>query len=31
VKGMREATEADLAGVSGVGPALAERIKQAID
>jgi excinuclease ABC subunit C len=31
VKGMREATEADLAGVSGVGPALAERIKQAIE
>jgi len=31
VKGMRDATEADLAGVSGVGPALAERIKQAID
>ncbi len=31
VKGMREATEADLAGVAGVGPALAERIKQAID
>ena len=31
VKGMREATEADLAGVAGVGAALAERIKQAID
>jgi len=31
VKGMRDATEADLAGVAGVGPALAERIKQAID
>jgi excinuclease ABC subunit C len=31
VKGMREATEADLAGVSGVGPALAGRIKQAIE
>jgi excinuclease ABC subunit C len=31
VKGMRDATEADLAGVTGVGPALAERIKQAID
>ncbi len=31
VKGMREASEADLAGVAGVGPALAERIKQAID
>jgi excinuclease ABC subunit C len=31
VKGMRDATEADLADVSGVGAALAERIKQAID
>jgi len=31
VKGMREATEAELAGVAGVGPALAERIKQAIE
>jgi excinuclease ABC subunit C len=31
VKGMRDATEADLAGVAGVGPALAERIKQAIE
>ena len=31
VKGMRDATEADLAGVAGVGPALAARIKQAID
>jgi excinuclease ABC subunit C len=31
VKGMRDASEADLAGVAGVGPALAERIKQAID
>ena len=31
VKGMRDATEADLAGVTGVGPALAERIKQAIN
>jgi len=31
VKGMRDATEADLAGVAGVGHALAERIKQAID
>ena len=31
LKGMRDATEADLAGVDGVGPALAERIKQAID
>ncbi len=31
VKGMRDATEADLAAVAGVGPALAERIKQAID
>ncbi|HEX9494453.1 MAG TPA: helix-hairpin-helix domain-containing protein, partial [Candidatus Limnocylindria bacterium] len=31
VKGMRDATEAELAGVAGVGPALAERIKQAID
>jgi len=31
VKGLRDATEADLAGVAGVGPALAERIKQAID
>ena len=31
VRGMREATEAELAGVAGVGPALAERIKQAID
>ena len=31
VKGMRDATEADLTGVDGVGPALAERIKQAIE
>jgi excinuclease ABC subunit C len=31
VKGLREASEADLAGVAGVGPALAERIKQAIE
>ena len=31
VNGMRDATEADLADVAGVGPALAERIKQAID
>ena len=31
VKGLRDATEADLAGVAGIGPALAERIKQAID
>jgi len=31
VKGLRDATEAELAGVAGVGPALAERIKQAID
>ena len=31
VKGMRDATPADLAGVTGVGPALAERIKQAIE
>ena len=31
VKAMREASEDDLAGVAGVGPALAERIKQAID
>lgn len=31
VKGMRDATEAELAGVAGVGPALAERIKQAIE
>ena len=31
VRGMRDATEADLAGVAGVGPALAERIKQAIE
>ena len=31
VRGMREASEADLALVAGVGAALAERIKQAID
>ena len=31
VRGLRDAAEADLAGVSGIGPALAERIKQAID
>jgi len=31
VRGMRDATEAELAGVAGVGPALAERIKQAIE
>ena len=31
LKGMREASEADLSRVAGVGPALAERIKQAID
>ena len=31
VKGMREASEADLSRVAGVGPALAERIKQALD
>lgn len=31
VKAMRDATEAELAGVAGVGPALAERIKQAIE
>ena len=31
VKGMRDASEADLAEVSGVSAALAERIKQAID
>ena len=31
VKAMREASPADLAAVAGVGPALAERIKQAID
>jgi excinuclease ABC subunit C len=31
VKGMRDASESDLAGVAGVGAALAERIKQAID
>jgi excinuclease ABC subunit C len=31
VRGMRDATEADLAGVAGVGAALAERIKRAID
>jgi len=31
VKGMRDATEAELAGVAGVGAALAERIKQAIE
>jgi len=28
---MREASEADLSRVAGVGPALAERIKQALD
>jgi excinuclease ABC subunit C len=31
VRGMRDASEAELAGVAGVGPALAERIKQAIE
>ena len=31
VRGLRAASEADLAEVAGVGPALAERIKQAID
>jgi len=31
VKGMRDASQADLAGVAGVGPTLAERIKQAIE
>ena len=31
LKGMREASEAELAGVAGVGAALAGRIKQAID
>jgi excinuclease ABC subunit C len=31
VQGLRDASEADLAAVSGVGPALAGRIKQAID
>ena len=31
VKAMRDATEADLAGVAGIGAALAERIKRAID
>ena len=31
VKAMRDASEGDLAGVAGVGPALAERIKQAIE
>ena len=31
VSGMRDASEADLAEVAGIGPALAERIKQAID
>ena len=31
VQGMREASAADLASVAGVGAALAERIKQAID
>ena len=31
VRGMRDASEADLAAVAGIGPALAERIKQAID
>src|SRR5438876_10101627 len=31
VKAMQGGSEADLAGVAGVGPALAERIKQAID
>ncbi len=31
VRGMREAPEADLAAVAGVGPALARRIKDALD
>ena len=31
VRGMREAGEADLAAVAGVGPALAKRIKDALD
>ena len=31
VRGLGEASEADLAGVAGIGPALAARIKQAID
>jgi excinuclease ABC subunit C len=31
VRGMREAPEADLAAVAGVGPALAKRIKDALD
>ena len=31
VRGLRDAAEADLAAVTGIGPALAERIKQAID
>jgi len=31
LKGMREASEADLSRVAGIGPALAERIKQAVD
>ena len=31
VRAMREAPVTDLAAVSGVGPALAERIKQAIE
>ena len=31
VRGMREAVAADLAGVAGVGPALAKRIKEALD
>ena len=31
VRGMRDASAAELAAVAGVGPALAERIKQAID
>ncbi len=31
VRSMGEASEADLAGVAGIGPALAARIKQAID
>jgi len=31
VKGIRAATAADLAAVAGIGPALAERIKEALD
>ena len=31
LKGMRDASEADLSKVAGIGPGLAERIKQALD